>query len=371
MRKRKPYSLWKRRLNSGNHVWYVRFRLEDGSWSTAKSSGQGTKTAAESWAIEYLRQGQIVTRENVSFGSFAKDFFAWDGQYVRSLTLRGRQIGQRHVANQQAYVDNYLIPAFGPDKLSRIDSDRILELALDLKERGLSASTINHILLTLRTVLQYALRKKYLQSLPDIDTVVGAKVERGILTPEEVQRFFAQDWDDVRHKAINLVAATTGMRLGEIMGLRWQSVHPGWIEVVASWERGVGLKGTKTGRSRNVAVPMKTQTALQEVLTASPWRESDDFVFAGRSRSAPLDHKTVQIKFAGYLAAIGIDEETRRRRGLSFHSWRHFFNSLLINGRIPLLKVQALTGHSSNRMSENYFHPDEYEDVIKLTKDIG
>ncbi|MFZ4615644.1 MAG: hypothetical protein ACOYM2_05500 [Rectinemataceae bacterium] len=69
---RKPYSVWKRRLPSGKVSWSVRFRLEDGAWGTAKASGQATKTAAEAWAIEYLRQGKVVTRENMTFGVFAK-----------------------------------------------------------------------------------------------------------------------------------------------------------------------------------------------------------------------------------------------------------------------------------------------------------
>lgn len=66
------------------------------------------------------------------------------------------------------------------------------------------------------------------------------------------------------------------------------------------------------------------------------------------------------------MEGIGIPDEARRDRGLSFHSWRHFFNSLLINQKVPLLKVQALTGHMTDRMSEEYFHPDEYSDVLKI-----
>jgi hypothetical protein len=72
---KKPYSLWKRRLKTGRYIWYVRFRLDEGCFGTAKSSGQSTKTAAEAWAIEYLRQGQIVTCENICFEVFTKDFF--------------------------------------------------------------------------------------------------------------------------------------------------------------------------------------------------------------------------------------------------------------------------------------------------------
>lgn len=84
---KKPYSLWKRRLNTGKTVYYVRFRLDNGSWGTAKSSGQTTKTAAEAWAIKYLKSGRVVLKENVTFSQFASDFFSPDSSYYKALSL--------------------------------------------------------------------------------------------------------------------------------------------------------------------------------------------------------------------------------------------------------------------------------------------
>jgi site-specific recombinase XerD len=135
------------------------------------------------------------------------------GEYVRTLELRGKRIEQRHLANQQSYLLNYLLPMFGSEKPRRIDTEGTLEFALDLRERGLSASTINHILLTLRIILSHAYRKKFIQTVPEIDTVVGVQKERGVLKPEEVAAFFSVDWQDTSQLAINLIAATTGMRL--------------------------------------------------------------------------------------------------------------------------------------------------------------
>lgn len=111
----------------------------------------------------------------------------------------------------------------------------------------------------------------------------------------------------------------------------------------------------------------KVGKVLARVMELTTYKEPADFVFCGRKRKAPLDHKIVQKRFAEALEGIGISDELRRDRGLSFHSWRHFFNSLLINGHVPLMKVQALTGHTTEKMSEQYFHPDEYKDVLKIT----
>ncbi len=365
---KKPYSLWKRKLPSGHVIYYARFRLDNGSFGTAKATGQSTKSAAESWAIDYLATGQVITQENITFKNFASGYFAWDGPYIQSLLLRGRQIGERHADNQQAYLDNYLIPEFGELKPKQIDSDRIQEYAVELRAQGLSASTVNHILTTLKIVLKGALRKKMIQALPEISTVGGGKAERGILSLDEVKQFFSQPWKDERYLAINLIAATTGMRLGEILGLTWDAVKDGYLEVRSSWERGKGLKGTKNGRPRIVPLATKTKEVLDRVMALSPSTKPADYVFPGRRQMAPLDHKIVQKRFVEALEGIGITDELRRERGLSFHSWRHFFNSLLINQKVPLIKVQALTGHMTDRMSEEYFHPDEYKDVLDITE---
>lgn len=367
--RKKPYSIWKRKLPSGKISWSVRFRLDNGAWGTAKASGQTTKSAAEAWAIDYLAQGQVITKETITFRDFAKDFFAWEGQYVQNLLLRGRQIGQRHAENQQAYLKRYLEPEFGDLKPKYIDAERIQEFAVDLRSRGLAASTVNHILTTLKLVLKEARRKKIIQALPEITLVAGAQAERGILTLEEVKAFFAQEWKDDRYLAINLIAATTGMRLGEILGLTRDAVKEGYLEVRAAWERGKGLKGTKTGRPRLVPLAKRPAGVLKRVMESTPFTEPGDFVFHGRNRTSPLDHKMAQKRYSEALAGIGIDEARRSERGLSFHSWRHFFNALLINQKVPLLKVQSLTGHSSTAMSEQYYHPDQYEDVLKITED--
>lgn len=336
-----------------------------------KSSGQTTKTAAEAWAIEYLKSGQIVLKERISFQTFATDFFAPDSAYVRSRKLRGHTLGQSHLSNQQSYLRNYLLPEFGNLSLNRISSEHIELFTQDLLESGLSTSSVNHILTALKIILQEAYKRRYIPQVPVVPLVAQRHRTRGVLSLEEVRAFFEGfPRQDPRLYAIHLLAATTGMRMGEIRGLQRKSVHPDYVEVRTSWEKDRGLKETKTGRCRIVPIPERTQEALQAVLECSPYREPDDLVFFGRFRTGPLDHKVIEKNLKERLAAIGISEQERVRRGLCFHSWRHFFNSLLVNHRIPTLKIQSIVGHATNRMTENYYHPDEYRDVLEISRRI-
>jgi integrase len=59
--------------------------------------------------------------------------------------------------------------------------------------------------------------------------------------------------------------------------------------------------------------------------------------------------------------AIGIGEAERRRRNLSFHSWRHWLNSQLIEAHVAPEKIRAVTGHSSSEMTMLYYHAQTSE----------
>jgi hypothetical protein len=65
------------------------------------------------------------------------------------------------------------------------------------------------------------------------------------------------------------------------------------------------------------------------------------------------------------LKRIGINRTEARSRGLSLHAWRHFLNTELQVAGVPVSKVQSVTGHKSDRMTEWYTHFDakEFADV--------
>jgi hypothetical protein len=62
----------------GKYVYYVQFYDEDGNRSNARSTGQTSKTAAETWAYEQLKKGIIVTEKNITFAKYAQDWWTWD-----------------------------------------------------------------------------------------------------------------------------------------------------------------------------------------------------------------------------------------------------------------------------------------------------
>jgi integrase len=69
----------------------------------------------------------------------------------------------------------------------------------------------------------------------------------------------------------------------------------------------------------------------------------------------------------GAFKKIGISLEERKERNITFHSWRHFYNSLM-RGKIHDSKLRRLTGHKTLEMTEHYthFNIDAYRDVLRI-----
>ena len=62
-RPKKPFQVLRRRVNKSKHVFYVSFRLPDGTVTSPRSSGQTSRGAAETWAIEQINEGKIPVQK--------------------------------------------------------------------------------------------------------------------------------------------------------------------------------------------------------------------------------------------------------------------------------------------------------------------
>ncbi len=224
-------------------------------------------------------------------------------------------------------------------------------------------------------MLKEAVRLEYLNKSPAVSIVQLREnpKEKDILSINEVKALFRNDniipvWDNnILHYTINLLAASTGMRMGEVQALQIQYVHKEYIGVFHSWSRKYGLKGAKWGSEREIPIPSKTSTYLSELITYSPFKEPDDLVFFGEDGKIPIHNKIISDRLYKAFENIGISAEERKERNVSFQSWRHFYNSLM-RGKIHDYKLRQLTGHKTLEMTEHYthFNIDDFKDVLMI-----
>jgi integrase len=179
-----------------------------------------------------------------------------------------------------------------------------------------------------------------------------------IITVEEVRKLFPKNWKtiwgdkEIAYTA-NRLASLTGMRAGEIMGLRGEYVFDDYIYVCGSYGE-YGYGPTKTKETRFIPLIPEMIGLLKKLME----KNGKGYVFSLAGGATPVCRKYFYDEFHRALKRIGIDQKEITRRGLSIHSWRHFLNTELQRQGLSLQQVQAVTGHKSDRMTEWYSHFD-------------
>lgn len=379
----KLFHLYKRPTTKNNkYIYYVQFYDEDGNRLTARSTGQTSKAAAETWAFEELRKGLIATKKNITFKQFAQDWWIWEKcQYVKGKLARGANISRGYVDSMKRYLDLHILPYFKNKKLQKINSRMIESWLMSLSEKPvrnsetLSPTTVNHCLTCLKIMLKEAVRLEYLNKSP-ADSIVQLMEKpkvKNILSVDEVIELFRDDnidqvWDgNLFHYTLNLLAASTGMRMGEVQALQIKHVHNEYISVVLNWDRKYGFKIPKRDSHREIPIPFKTSSYLRKLISISPYTEPEDFVFLGNNRKTPIRNEIILRELYKAFENIGISLEERKKRNITFHSWRHFYNSLM-RGKIHDAKLRQLTGHKTLAMTDHYthFNINDFKDVLEI-----
>jgi len=354
-------------------MWYVQFKRPDNSFSTPRSTKKTNRYEAERLCIEYMKSGNVVVQQNVTFESFSHNFFEWKGSWAMDKRVRGLRISERQCSELDRILKKKVIPALGKMRLSQIDRSTIKKFRNDLFAKGFAGNTINLSLSVIKAILEEAEEKGLVRGIPRIDRAAKNSKHKGILTIEEVRKLFSIEWEDPRSHAASILAASTGLRLGEVLGLVFSDYSPEERRIFCrrSWDQSIRRLNhtTKTGKVRNIFIPETVVNTLNSLISRNPYHPiaEDSFIFyADKSTEYPTEPHTITNGFYKALESIGITENIRRMRNITFHSHRHFLNSLLINSNIPLQKIQSITGHLTQEMTQHYYHLDEMEDVQRV-----
>ncbi len=367
----KLFSLYSRKPRKGKPVFYARFKKPDGTWGSGKCTNTTNRNMAETWAINYLQGGQVVLKENITFEEFTAGFFNWGGEWATDKQVTGKRVTPRQCKEKTAILIGRLLPVFGKMRLTQIDKTAIKAFRNDLFLKGYAGQTINASLSCLKVILEAAEEKALIRYLPKIERASIKAKERGILTVEEVRRLFALEWPDFRCYVMNFAAASTGLRRGELLALQLKQVHGDYIEVNRSWDEVSASMNetTKTGRSRTVIIPGMLKREIDRLIDMNPWGKPDSFLFYSTVEHKPMEGSLALETLYQAMEVIGIDGIARKARNITFHSWRHWFNSLLINAKVPIQKIQSLTGHLTAEMTQHYYHIDELGDVVDIVQE--
>jgi integrase len=152
-------------------------------------------------------------------------------------------------------------------------------------------------------------------------------------------------------RALYLSAAMTGLRQGELLGLRWRDVD--WaaqkIRVVRPYVR--GKFRTPKSRTSSRAVPMADRVGreLELLFQASAYQAEDDLVFGHPHTGHPLERSQISKRFKRALKRAGVRE-------VRFHDLRHTFGTRCAAAGVPLRTLQAWMGHADIKTTMVYTH---------------
>lgn len=161
-----------------------------------------------------------------------------------------------------------------------------------------------------------------------------------------------------------MLAMVTGLRAGEIQGLRVQDLGKDCLYIRHSWNLSDGLKCTKNKENRTVELPFPSiMQGLYELARSNPNGQGlDGFIFySDRKRSPkkrdtgmgykPIESNTFLVGLRTALLEIGMS--TTETEKITFHGWRHYFTTYMTERVTEKLLMQQ-TGHKTASMIGHY-----------------
>lgn len=149
--------------------------------------------------------------------------------------------------------------------------------------------------------------------------------------------------------ALYVVAAYSGLRLGELRALRWRDVDlPGSKLTVAGSISAGERTAPKSGQPRTVPLATAAAAALARLAERDRFVQRDDPVFVG-PLGEYLDPSALRRRYRRAQKAAEL-------RPLRLHDLRHTFGSLAVRGGVDLATLKQWMGHSRISTTERYLH---------------
>jgi integrase len=240
-----------------------------------------------------------------------------------------------------------------------------------LMDDGMSAVNVQHVHRVLRAICRFGSRKRGLLMCPT-DQATPPPVRMAFKarppTPAAVRVYLDGDGNEIPGvvgewgRAVRLLAHT-GLRRGEVVGLRWDDITETTAEVrcaiVEVQGGGVMVKEPKGHKERVVQLSPVAREVLDQQqrhvakIGASPW-VFPDWSKGGRTPRRPGWLSLMWGRYMTRLVEAGV---VKREHRVRLHDLRHAFALMLLDGGAPLNTVQMQLGHAkASTTSDIYGH---------------
>lgn len=330
-------------------VWIYRWREKDHAGNVVKrkvivgtKKDYPTETAARKALAAHSLDinAETITTSSMTISELATHYKAHelgDGTDKRVKTVS--------VYNQ--HLDTYIVSRWGSERIGSIMPTRVEEW---LKSLPLADGTKAKTKAVFSALFQHAMRHRWVDINPIRSVRQSAKPqsEPDVLTDVEAAALLAELPGHARAMAV--LAATTGLRRGELVGLQWHDIDfdNGLIHVRRSYVDGVAAEPKTKGSKKPVPMEAALASVLSQWRTQTKFSEPYHFVFASpfHAGTTPYWPSTVLTKVIRPAAlAVGISKV------VGWHTFRRTVATLLVAQGENIKTTQETLRHSTPTMT--------------------
>jgi integrase len=361
-------SIYKR----SNGTWRAQVTLQGKRLTfTAK-----TKRDAQAW----LRKTLDEIDNGLNFESTKTLLTTFMEEWLISIepALRYNTIKQYEQVTHQ-----YILPVLGNYRLRDIKPEHIQRLYNNMVKSGYGLRTVQIVHSVFHRALVHAVKLGLLARNPD-DATTPPKPKRKemlFLDENQAQQFLiAAKTQNDRFYTLYYLAIATGMRQGELLGLKWADLDwekgelqvrrqltkkkGGGFELTAPKTR-AGIRRINLGKNTLEVLQEHRQEQFLEMQSTGAYWQDQDMVFTSKV-GTPMDRSNLRWFFKKLLKDAGLPN-------IRFHDLRHTAASLMLNNGIPLIVVSRRLGHAQPSITlDVYGHliPGKQQEAASLMDEL-
>ncbi|WP_145038641.1 tyrosine-type recombinase/integrase [Paenibacillus sp. Y412MC10] len=361
--------------NAKKNPWYFVFytgEIKNGKRERIKRRGFKTKKAAEAAEAEI--------RTSINKGDYYEPTKILFKDYMKEWLKSRHDLSPETVDLYETNLRLYINPVLGEVQLSKINSLHIEQFINSMHEKELGDWSIKRAFSIVNAALNAAVRKDLINKNPS-NKVSKPKVRRKVMAvwePEFAFDFLEQTKGKSRYWIAAYLAIMTGMRQGEILGLRWSDID---FE-----NKTLHIQQTVT-KNRRIKEGAKTQSSVRSVAlstdTIKTLKEHRAIILQERLQYGEEYHNhdlVVCTNFGGPATTRSVYKawerfiEKCKAPKITFHDLRHTHVSMLIKQGVHMKVISERLGHSSISVTMDiYGHllPNMQEQAAELIDQLN
>lgn len=350
-------------------------QLPSGKWQARYVDSYGRHRTAGTWPNQKQALGKAQAAEDAdrvsptSAEAARMTWGAWEPRWQA-----GRRVAEGTRKRDAGRLAKHVRPKWHDEKLSAITGHSIQVWLRELEAANLSPASVARCFHLLSSSLRAA----------EFARIIPANPCKGVKLPKSghaIERYLTRDEVDdlltaldTRDQLVVEVLVGTGLRLGEALGLHWESVDltHRTIRVTRSWDPvGGSMKPPKSWQQRTVPISRHLAGLLETELhargpgepAAVPYdrevQARSGLVLRARRGAGPLGEKHLRSRWEN---AFPLASESRERTGrpkidsARLHDLRHTYASWLVQDGVSIYALKELLGHQSVATTQRYAH---------------